>query len=45
MDKIRALIDTNVLLDHLAHREGFCLDAAVSSSMVRNLLECMDAMV
>ena len=30
MDKINALIDTNVLLDHLAHREGFCQDAAVS---------------
>lgn len=34
MDKIRALIDTNVLLDHLAHREGFCQDAAVIFSMV-----------
>ena len=30
MDKIKALIDTNVLLDHLAHRDGFCQDAAVS---------------
>ena len=34
MDKIKALIDTNVLLDHLAHREGFCQDAAVIFSMV-----------
>ena len=34
MDKIKALIDTNVLLDHLAHREGFYLDAAVIFSMV-----------
>lgn len=34
MGKIRALIDTNVLLDHLAHREGFCQDAAVIFSMV-----------
>ena len=23
MDKVKALIDTNVLLDHLARREGF----------------------
>ncbi|MBQ7179961.1 MAG: hypothetical protein IJR87_01560, partial [Bacteroidaceae bacterium] len=28
------MIDTNVLLDHLAHREGFYLDAAVIFSMV-----------
>ena len=34
MDKIKALIDTNVLLDHLAHRDGFCQDAAVIFSMV-----------
>jgi hypothetical protein len=34
MGKIKALIDTNVLLDHLAHREGFCHDAAVIFSMV-----------
>lgn len=34
MDKIKALIDTNVLLDHLAHREGFCQDAAVIFSMI-----------
>jgi predicted nucleic acid-binding protein len=34
MDKIKALIDTNVLLDHLANREGFCQDAAVIFSMV-----------
>ena len=31
---MKALIDTNVLLDHLAHREGFCQDAAVIFSMV-----------
>ena len=34
MGKIRALIDTNVLLDHLAHREGFWQDAAVIFSMI-----------
>ena len=34
MDKIKALIDTNVLLDHLAHRDGFFQDAAVIFSMV-----------
>ena len=34
MGKIKALIDTNVLLDHLAHREGFFQDAAVIFSMV-----------
>ena len=34
MDKIKALIDTNVLLDHLAHRDGFCQAAAVIFSMV-----------
>ena len=34
MDKIKALIDTNVLLDHLAHRDGFCQDAAAIFSMV-----------
>ena len=34
MDKIKALIDTNVLLDHLAHRDGFCQDAAIIFSMV-----------
>ena len=34
MGKIKALIDTNVLLDHLAHREGFCQDAAVIFSMI-----------
>lgn len=34
MGKIRALIDTNVLLDHLAMREGFCQDAAAIFSMV-----------
>jgi hypothetical protein len=34
MDKLKALIDTNVLLDHLAHREGFCQDAAIVFSMV-----------
>lgn len=34
MDKIKALIDTNVLLNHLAHRDGFCQDASVIFSMV-----------
>lgn len=34
MGKIRALIDTNVLLDHLAKREGFYKDAAAIFSMV-----------
>ena len=34
MDKIKALIDTNVLLDHLAHREGFYQDAAAVFSLV-----------
>ena len=34
MGKIKALIDTNVLLDHLAHRDGFFEDAAVIFSMV-----------
>ena len=34
MGKIKALIDTNVLLDHLAHRNGFFQDAAVIFSMV-----------
>jgi len=34
MGKIKALIDTNVLLDHLAHRDGFFQDAAVIFSMV-----------
>lgn len=34
MGKIKALIDTNVLLDHLAHRDGFFQDAAVILSMV-----------
>lgn len=34
MDKVKALIDTNVLLDHLARREGFFQDAAVIFSMV-----------
>ena len=34
MGKITALIDTNVLLDHLAHRDGFCQDAAAVFSMV-----------
>ena len=34
MGKIIALIDTNVLLDHLAHRDGFFQDAAVIFSMV-----------
>ncbi len=34
MGKIKALIDTNVLLDHLAHRKGFFQDAAVIFSMV-----------
>ena len=34
MGKIKALIDTNVLLDHLAHRDGFFRDAAVIFSMV-----------
>ena len=27
MGKIKALIDTTVLLDHLAHRDGFFQDA------------------
>lgn len=34
MGKIKALIDTNVLLDHLAQRDGFFQDAAVIFSMV-----------
>lgn len=34
MGKITALVDTNVLLDHLAHREGFCQDAAIIFSMI-----------
>lgn len=34
MGKIKALIDTNVLLDHLAMREGFFQDAAAIFSMV-----------
>ena len=34
MGKIKVLIDTNVLLDHLAHRDGFFQDAAVIFSMV-----------
>ena len=34
MGKIKALIDTNVLLDHLAYRDGFFQDAAVIFSMV-----------
>ncbi len=33
MGKIRALIDTNVLLDHLARRENFYQDAAAVFSM------------
>ena len=36
MDKIRALIDTNVLLDHLAKRENFFEDAAAVFSMVND---------
>ena len=36
MDKIRALIDTNVLLDHLARREGFCQDASYIFSMAND---------
>lgn len=36
MDKIKALIDTNVLLDHLAQREGFYQDAAAIFSMVED---------
>ena len=31
-----ALIDTNVLLDHLAKREGFCQDAPAIFSMVED---------
>lgn len=34
MEQIKALIDTNVLLDHLAMREGFFQDAAAIFSMV-----------
>lgn len=34
MGQIKALIDTNVLLDHLAMREGFFQDAAAIFSMV-----------
>lgn len=34
MDKIKVLIDTNVLLDHLAKREGFYQDAATIFSLV-----------
>ena len=34
MGKIRALIDTNVLLDHLAQRTSFYQDAATIFSMV-----------
>lgn len=36
MGKITALIDTNVLLDHLAMREGFFQDAATIFSMVND---------
>ena len=36
MGKIKALIDTNVLLDHLAMREGFFQDAATIFSMVND---------
>lgn len=36
MGKIRALIDTNVLLDHLAKREEFYKDAAVVFSMAND---------
>ena len=34
MGKMKVLLDTNVLLDHLAHRDGFFQDAAVIFSMV-----------
>ena len=34
MGKIKALIDTNVRLDHLAQRDGFFQDAAVIFTMV-----------
>ena len=34
MGKMKALIDTNILLDHLAHREGFYQNAAAIFSMV-----------
>lgn len=36
MAQIKALIDTNVLLDHLAMREGFSQDAAAIFSMVND---------
>ena len=36
MGEIKALIDTNVLLDHLAMREGFFQDAAAIFSMVHD---------
>lgn len=36
MDKITLFIDTNVLLDHLANRKGFCDDAAIIFSMVND---------
>ena len=36
MGKIKALIDTNVLLDHLAKREGFYEDAAAIFGMVND---------
>ena len=36
MGEIKALIDTNVLLDHLAMREGFFQDAAAIFSMIHD---------
>lgn len=36
MDKMKAFLDTNVLLDHLAKREGFFADAATIFSMVND---------
>ena len=36
MGKIKALIDTNVLLDHLAKRDGFFQDAAYIFAMVED---------
>ena len=36
MGKMKALIDTNVLLDHLAKRDGFYQDAAIIFSLVND---------
>ena len=36
MEKMKVFLDTNVLLDHLAKREGFYEDAAAVFSMVKD---------